>query len=325
MNKVLGIGNALVDILVQLDHDELLDNFKLPKGSMQLVAEEFVDNVLRSTAMFTSHRFSGGSAANAIHGLANLGVETAFLGKVCTDEFGDFFHEDLIVNKIKPSLLRGKARSGIAMTLISPDSERTFATHLGAALELSAEDLSDELFADYNFFHIEGYLVQNHSLIKTAAKMAKANGLTVSLDLASYNIVEENLDFLKELLSEYIDIVFANEAEAKAFTGQEEEAALDILAQYCDIAVVKIGKRGSLIKQGDKKYEIGIIPANCVDTTGAGDLYAAGFLYGLVNNLPLAECGRIGSILSGKVIETVGAKMDEKTWNEIRTMVEQNQ
>ncbi|MFH1873981.1 MAG: adenosine kinase [Pseudomonadota bacterium] len=321
MSRVLGIGNALVDVLVQLEHDELLYRFSLPKGSMQLVAEDFVENILRHTATFTRYQFSGGSAANAIHGLANLGIETGFLGKVCADEFGDFFHQDLKLNKIEPKLFKGKARSGVAMTLITPDTERTFATHLGAAMELCAEDLTNELFANYSYFHIEGYLVQNHSLIKTAASLAKQNGLTVSLDLASYNIVEENLEFLQALVKEHIDIVFANEAEAKAFTGQDEEAALDTLAKLCDIAVVKIGKNGSLIKQGCQKYKVEIIPANCVDTTGAGDLYAAGFLYGLICKKPLSECGRIGSILSGKVIETIGAKMDKQTWTTIKKMI----
>lgn len=207
------------------------------------------------------------------------------------------------------------------MALVSPDSERTFAVNLGAAIEMTAEDITTSLFEGYNYFHIEGYLVQNHSLIEKALKVAKASGLKVSLDLASYNVVESNLDFLQRMVKEYVDIVFANEEEAKAFTQKLPEEALDLLAEIAEIAVVKIGAKGSLIKKGNDKYCVGVVKANAIDTTGAGDLYASGFLYGLSKNLPLDTCGRIGAVLSGKVIEVMGPKMDEETWKMLKVNI----
>ncbi len=315
------MGNALVDIMTRLESDSFLEKFSLLKGSMQLVNKDFSERVLKDAAGFEQKLSSGGSAANTIHGLANLGVQTGFFGKIGNDKLGDFFRSDMEKNNISTLLSYGQSDTGHAIALVSPDSERTFATYLGSAVELAESDITPELFKDYGYFHIEGYLVQNHKLIEKAVKVAKQCGLTVSLDLASFNVVESNMDFLKAVIKQYVDIVFANEEEAKVYTGEIPGKAIDIIAGDCNIAVVKVGEKGSLIKKGDKLHSVGIIPVKCIDTTGAGDLYAAGFIYGLVNGLPLEKCGRIGAILSGKVIEVMGAKMDESKWMEIKQMV----
>ncbi len=321
MKKILGLGNALVDIMTIIDNDSVLEGFELPKGSMQLVDEKRSATILAGIEHFEKSISAGGSAANTINGIANLGVETGFIGVVGKDEYGNYFNDDLVKNGIKPLLIKSDTESGRALALVSQDSERTFATYLGAAVELSAPHLNDGLFEGYDILHVEGYLVLNNELLETAMKLAKKNNLKVSLDLASYNVVEDNLDFLKRMVTEYVDIVFANEEEAKAFTGKEPEAALNELAELCDIAVVKIGKDGSLIKSDGKTNVVDIIPAERRDTTGAGDLYAAGFLYGLVKNLPLQKCGEIGTVLSGKVIEVIGAKMPASTWTTIKEMI----
>lgn len=314
MIKVLGMGNALVDIMTRLDNDIILDELSFPKGSMQLVNKNKSDEILQSTQHLKKIKASGGSAANTIHGLASLGIETGFIGKTGKDSLGNFFQQDLITNKIEPKLFTGKNESGRAIALVSPDSERTFATYLGAAVELDANDLHEDLFNNYHYFHIEGYLVQNHELLEKALKLAKNKKLIVSIDLASFNVVEDNLEFLKTMVKKYVDIVFANEEEAKSFTRQEPMEALNIIAQVCDIAVVKIGKNGSLIKKNNQFAKVGIINANPIDTTGAGDLYAAGFLFGHIKKLSLEKCGEIGSLLSGKVIEEMGAKINPKIW-----------
>jgi len=320
-SKVLGMGNALVDIMTRLENDALLNDFNLPKGSMQLVDKNAADKVYIGTQHLKKQQSSGGSAANTIHGLANLGIETGFIGTIGDDEFGSFFYEDLKKNNIHPNLFKGSTESGRAIALVSPDSERTFATFLGAAIELSADHLNNDIFEGYQYFHIEGYLVQNHDLIRKAVELAKLKGLKVSLDLASFNVVEANIDFLKELIKNHVDIVFANEEEAKAFTGLQPEEALNEIAKDCEIAVVKIGKNGSLVKKANEIFKIGVIKVNSIDTTGAGDVYASGFIYGLVNGLSLQKCGEIGALLSGKVIEVIGAKMEAETWNFIRKMV----
>ena len=321
MAKVLGMGNALVDIVALIGSDELLAQLNISKGSMQLVdkqiSQELTETIRNSIQKITS----GGSAANTIYGLAQLGVETAFLGKVGNDEWGKLFLKDLENSRITPLLIESTNESGRAIALISPDCERTFATFLGAAVELSHEDLKVEHFTGHEYFHVEGYLVQNHELLVKSLELAKDNKLTICLDLSSFNIVEENLDFLHDIVFKYVDILFANEDEARAFTGKEPEEALDIISTMCDIAVVKIGRNGSLIKKENQKFKADIIPATRVDTTGAGDLYAAGFIYGLIMGLSLDKCGTLGSILSGKIIEVLGAKLSEESWNEIKDMV----
>lgn len=321
MAKVLGIGNALVDIMTRLDHDEHLETFKLPKGSMTLADEILVEEVTKATLHLEKVQSSGGSAANTINGLARLGVETAFMGKVGKDEIGNFFHEDLVKNKINPILYFSENPSGQAIALVSPDSERTFATYLGAAVELSASDLKKEDFEGYDYFHIEGYLVQNHALIEMALKLARENGLKISLDLASYNVVESNLEFLQKVVREYVDILFANEEEARAYTGKAPAEALHEMSDQVEIAVVKTGNKGSMIKKGDDHFVVDIIPVKAMDTTGAGDLYASGFLYGLSQKFSLDKCGKIGAILGGNVIEVMGAKMDENRWEKIRSEI----
>ncbi len=321
--KILGMGNALLDILIKIPSDEVLKQLNLPKGRMQLVDKNVAQSVLKATDAYEKEIHSGGSAANTIAGIAQLGVETAFVGVVGSDTYGENFQNDLAKAGIASKLIKSQNDSGTAVTLISKDSERTFATYLGAAIELSEKHLSSELFKGYNYFHIEGYLVQNHDLIHNALVLAKENGLQVSLDLASFNVVESNLDFLKTHIQKYVDIVFANEEEAKAFTGEDNpELALDILSQYCTTAIVKIGKKGSLVKHAGKVYKIGTIPVQSVDTTGAGDAYAAGFLAGLSQDLSFEKCGELGSILSGNVIEFIGARIPDARWEKMRSSIQ---
>ena len=307
-----------MDVLTQLEDDNLLKELELPRGSMQLVDAERAAQIQEVSKNLKKQMASGGSAANTIHGLAKLGMETAFIGSVGKDETGKFFEEDLKKSGIKPVLFYSDSPSGIANGMISPDGERTFGTFLGAALELSADMLSKSNFEGYDILHVEGYLVQNHELLETILKLAKEAGLKVSLDLASYNVVEDNLDFLQDMVKNYVDIIFANEEEAKAFSGKEPKEALNHIATLTDIAIVKIGSKGSMVKQGNTVTTISPIKAHAVDTTGAGDLYASGFLYGLANGLDFEKAGYIGSLLSGTVIEVVGAKFSEEKWEGIR-------
>jgi sugar/nucleoside kinase (ribokinase family) len=319
--KVLGIGNALVDIMIKIDDEAILTQLQLPKGSMQLVDTLRSGSVDAATKTLTRLMSSGGSAANTIHGLARLGIETAFIGHVGKDETAAFFRQDMINAGINPLLFSSDTASGIAHAFVTADGERTFATCLGAAIELTDTHLEEELFQGYDYFYIEGYLVQNKALLKRAIEMASKSGLKVAIDLASYNVVEEQRDFLNELLNGKIDIVFANEDESKALTGLAPEAALNSIAERCEIAVVKIGREGSLIKSNGQTTHIEPITAKAIDTTGAGDMYASGFLYGISHGLSLAKAGQIGSLLAGNVIEVMGAKMDESRWKKIKSLL----
>ena len=197
-------------------------------------------------------------------------------------------------------------------------------THLGAALELRAAEIEPAVFDGFDCLYVEGYLVQDHELILGAVKTAKQCGLKVAVDLASFNVVAENLSFLRNLVTTYVDIVFANEDEAKAFTGEAEPLnALQAISEICELAVVKVGMKGALIKQGGEVVHVGIMAAaKRVDTTGAGDFYAAGFLAGLCDGLSLRQCGTIGAITAGKVIEVVGTTFGEEAWADIHRLVD---
>jgi sugar/nucleoside kinase (ribokinase family) len=324
MKKILGIGNALVDVMTRINEDNILEKFGLPKGSMTLVDREVSAMVKSETVHFSRSLASGGSAANTIHGLAMLGVNTGFIGSIGKDETGDFFEKDMRSAGVKTYLTRRNSVTGTAVALISPDSERTFATHLGAAVELEANDLQENDFHNFDIFYLEGYLIVNKPLVERACALAKKNNMKIALDLASYNVVEAKLSDFKEIIEKYVDIVFANEDEAKSFSGLGPFEALDFISKSCEVAVVKVGREGSLIKRNQEVIKIGIIDVESVDTTGAGDLYAAGFLYGYACGYSLEKCGLFGSVLAGHVIEIVGARMDEPRWKRIIKLLKEN-
>jgi sugar/nucleoside kinase (ribokinase family) len=318
MKQIIGIGNALVDIMTLINDDRILEKFSLPKGSMQLVDSKTSKMVKHETVNFNRTMASGGSAANTIHGLAMLGIKTGFIGSIGKDELGDFFENDMKYAGIKAILTRRNSVTGTAVALISPDSERTFATHLGAAVELEFSDLNPDDFSCYDILYLEGYLIFNKPLVERACVIAKEKNMKIALDLASFNVVDARLADFQEIIEKYVDIVFANEEEARSFTGMVPEEALDHLSQLCEVAVVKVGSEGSWIKRGEETIKIGTAIVDLKDTTGAGDLYASGFLYGYSGNRNLEICGQYGSILAGHVIEIVGARMDHNKWQKIK-------
>lgn len=311
--SIVGIGSALVDILTRIDNDSILEELNIPKGSMQLVDEKSSAIIEERLQGYESSMAPGGSAANTIHGLATLGIESGFISYIGKDEIGRFFEESMNSVGVKPLLSHSNTASGTARTIISADGERTFATNLGASLELNESVITSELFKDWDYCYLEGYLIANKPVFKKAITTAKECGCKIVLDLASFNVVEDNREFLNELLPQ-IDIVFANEEEAKALTQMSAEESLHYIADKVDIAIVKVGKKGSLIKRGEEVVTIGCNKIDVVDTTGAGDMYAAGFLYGLINGYDLERCGTIGNHLAESIIQVIGAKMDENRW-----------
>jgi sugar/nucleoside kinase (ribokinase family) len=321
MKKILGIGSALVDILTQIPNEQILNELNLPKGSMTYVDAQTSVEIGKKLAHFGNQMASGGSAANTMSGLAQLGVEAGFLSKIGKDEVGEFFAKQMTETHVKPLMLKSDTPSGRVQALVTADGERTFATCLGAAAEMCADDIQPELLQGWDIFYVEGYLVANPTMLRKAIETAKAQGMTIAIDLASYNVVEESRDFLLELINNYVDIVFANEKEAFALTGMEPEAALHYIAERCDIAVVKVGAKGAFVKRGNEIVTIPPMKADVVDTTGAGDMWAAGFLAGLVKGENLQKCGTMGAIVAKNIIEVMGAKMDDERWEKIHTSI----
>lgn len=312
------MGNALVDVLAKIENDSILQELNLVKGGMTLIDEDTFNSFRPVLDKLQTIAVAGGSASNTIVGLSRLGINTGFIGQIGKDSYGKTYKDALIKNKVTPHLNEINMHSGVATTFVSTDGQRTFGTFLGAGALLNAEALDADVFKPYDIFYIEGYLVQNHELISKAIRMAKSLGLSVAIDMASYNVVEENVEFLNNLLSDGLDYVFANEDEAFALTGLQAEDAVDELAKKVSIAVVKEGSKGSWIKKGNEKVHVSAhAEIKCLDSTGAGDLYAAGFLYGLINQFSLKECGAIGTFLAEEVIQVIGPKIPDTRWDVI--------
>lgn len=319
--NVIGIGSALVDILTRIDNDDVLEELNIPKGSMQLVDEKSSAIIEKKLESYESSMAPGGSAANTIHALAKMGIVSGFISFIGKDETGKFFENSMNSVGVNSYLFHSDTASGTARTIISADGERTFATNLGASLELNEIVITPEIFRKWDYCYVEGYLIANRRVFTKTISIAKECGCKVILDLASFNVVEDNREFLNGLLPQ-IDIIFANEEEAKALTQKSAEESLHYIAENVEIAVVKIGKKGSLIKRGDEVVEIGCNNIDVVDTTGAGDMYAAGFLYGLINGYDLERCGTIGNHLAESIIQVIGAKMDESRWSEFKNLAQ---
>ncbi len=322
MKSILGIGNALTDILAVLPDDTLLKKYNLPLGSMQHVDAKTGNTIWADLKEIGVQYVAGGSAANTVSATAILGMPSGYIGKVGDDELGSLFRQSQMQNGIKSRLLLGTVSSGRAMVFITaPNADRTFATYLGAALQLEPDDLRPEYFEGYDYLHIEGYLVQNQYLVRRAVELGKANHMIISLDMASYNVVESNNVFLQDIVKNYVDIVFANETEAAAFTHRPPREALQAMSEMATIAVVKIGKDGSMIQSGDEFHFVDPWPGEAVDATGAGDTYAAGFLFAHAHGMPLKTCGEVGSALAAKVVEVIGTKIDIPRWKAAKTEI----
>ena len=317
MKKIVGLGNALTDILVFVS-DEDIKQLALSKGSMNLISYEQYLSIQQRFASARKSMIAGGSAANTINAIASLGGDATFIGKIGNDEVGAFFLADTLKCGTHPQLLSSDLQSGCCSVLITPDGQRTMCTYLGASADVRVSDLHPEMFEGFHIFHIEGYLVQDHLMIEHACRLAKQVGCRVSMDLAAFNVINENKEFITHLVREYVDIVFANEDEALAYTNLAPEEALNVFAEQCDIAIVKIGKRGSLIKRNQETIHVPAITTHCIDSTGAGDYYAGGFLYGLASGLSLHQCGQIATTTAGRICEVVGAKLQPEEWHEIR-------
>jgi sugar/nucleoside kinase (ribokinase family) len=319
---IVGIGSALVDILTRED-DAFLSEAGAVKGGMLYVDKEHIEQAL-ARASGPPALVPGGSACNTVVGVGRLGGRARFVGKRGNGRMGDFFENSLRSNNVDPRLVRTTVSTGRVLSIITPDAQRSMLTFLGAAAETRPEDIRADLFADAAVVHIEGYLLFNPRLILAALTAAKSAGALVSLDLASFNVVEESRSFLAEAVQEYVDILIANEDEARAYTGESEALpAIRALSKGVQIAVLKRGPLGSLISRDGRILTVAADgDGRAIDTTGAGDLWASGFLFGLVEGYPLEKCGALGSACGYEVCQVVGASIPEYGWQRIRKLLD---
>ncbi len=318
MKGFIGIGNALIDALYPVANDDILNELNFSKGSMQLVDQEQYQALRNRMKGEPQQKTTGGSACNTILALAHLNAPTALIGKVSADENGAFFSKEFSAKGVVTHLSDSILPTGVASTFITPDGQRTFGTYLGAAAELTPQDINKEWLTPYSYLYIEGYLVQNHELTEHIVKTAHEMGLSVCLDMASYNVVEAEKVFFAQLLPQ-IDILFANEDEAHAFTNKSPQESLTEFAQICNTAIVKMGKKGAM---ACCKGEVATVPAGNAktvkDTTAAGDYFAAGFLYAHAQNKPLHEALRMGTLLANEIVQVIGTSLSSETWVRIK-------
>ncbi|MGD2184920.1 MAG: adenosine kinase [Desulfobacterales bacterium] len=317
--KVIGVGSPIIDHLAHVD-EEAISLLSGGKGGMQLVETAVMDKLLGNLHDPVATA-PGGSAANTSFALARLHVPAAILGKVGDDRNGRFYCRSFEqiggdASRIKVCPQRATA---CCLCLITPDSERTMRTDLGAAAGLRPEEVLKEDFQGYSHAHIEGYLLFNPALADSVLSAAKEAGCTVSLDLGSYEVVNENADILPGLLSEYVDVVMANEDEAAAFCGSEDaKAGLHALGALAPLAAVKLGQRGAYLKNGAHSCHVQARSVeDAEDATGAGDFWAAGFLYGHLQGYCLEDSGRFGAVLGAEAVRHVGANVPDEAWEQI--------
>ncbi|NNE12638.1 MAG: adenosine kinase [Ilumatobacter sp.] len=318
---VVGIGNALVDVIAHAA-DGFLTEHELTKGSMELVDTERAVHLYK--ALGHAVEMSGGSAANTMCGVASFGGRAAYVGKVSRDDLGQVFGHDLLAVGVtfRPGGDDSEIPTGRCIIVVTPDAERTMNTYLGASSLLSVDDVDDEAVADGRLLYMEGYLFDRpeaKAAFRHAAEVCHAAGGMVSLTLSDSFCVDRHRDDFRMLVSDEVDLLFGNEAELMSLyeTDTFEEAVAE-LRRNCEFAAVTTGSKGSLIITGDEVVRVQAHPVRrVVDTTGAGDLYASGFLYGVTHGMPLAECGRLGSIAASEVITHVGPR----PLVELRTLV----
>jgi sugar/nucleoside kinase (ribokinase family) len=320
MIDLLAVGSPIVDTLARVPED-FLTTIPGAKGGMELVDEPTMTAII-SRLPLPPTEAPGGSAGNTAMGAARLGLHTAFLGKLGNDPAAVFYEEHFAktgghTHRFK----RGTRANARCLSLITPDSQRTMRTNLGASLDLSPDEISPADFEGCRHAHFEGYLLFNRPLMMKMLGCAAEAGCTISLDLASFEVVRAARDILPELLETYVDIVFANEDEAHALTefGTDYELMALQIAKSVDIAAVKVGKAGSHVAGGGKLHTVSpVLVDRAIDTTGAGDLWAAGFLYGWLQGRDLPTCGRYGSVLGAEVVQVIGASIPDTRWDDIR-------
>ena len=309
---VVGIGNAIVDVLVQAD-DDLIDNFELTKGTMALVDEAQAERLYASVG--PGLETSGGSAANTLAGVAQLGGRAGFIGRVRNDQLGGIFTHDIRSVGARfdtPAATEGPSTAR-CLILVTPDAQRTMCTYLGASVGLDPADLDLEMVAQAKVLYLEGYLWDSDeakAAFITAAEVARAHGGEVALSLSDAFCVERHRESFQELVDGHVDILFANEMEITAlYKANSFEEAADQVRGRCKLAALTRSEQGSVVLNGTGTHSVAPFQLGpLLDTTGAGDLYAAGFLHAYTQGQDVEACGRLGSLCAGQVVTQLGPR-----------------
>ena len=310
---VFGMCNPLYDIQAEVP-DTLLAELGVAKGGMFLIEEAQQKEMVARIYEHIVNAESGGSGANTMIGIAMLGGSACYTGKIGSDEHGSLYADKLKERGVQVNTAAGVGTTGICLVLVSPDAERTLCTFLGICRELGPEDVQADLIGQSQYLYVTGYLwdtdTQKAAVLK-AMKAAKAAGVKVALSLSDpFCVNRHKADFL-QIVKEHVDLVIGNHEEAMALTDTDNpQDAIRAMAPWCELAAVTMGGDGSLLRQGDRLVEVAPYKVTPVDTTGAGDMYAAGLLYGLTHGLPLEKTGQLAGYLAAQVVAKLGPRLE---------------
>jgi sugar/nucleoside kinase (ribokinase family) len=316
---VIGVGSPLVDLILRVDDAFLSEHVPGHKGGMEFIEADHIAELIQIAGRMP-HQAPGGSAANITVGMARLGIGAAFVGSAGTDELGGYYAESLVESRVQPRLVDHRLLpTGRVLALVTPDGERTMRTCLGAAAALDPASLAPATFSGAKLVVVEGYSLFNHELARAIVRTAREAGCQVALDLAAFEVIQANREVIEELFTMGIDVVFANQDEALIWHPDGVEAALDDLASKATVAVVKLGKEGVLVASGDERVRVAGTAVNRpVDTIGAGDCFASGFLASWLRGLSLEICGTMGCACGSAIVQVEGAQLPAATWFNLR-------
>jgi sugar/nucleoside kinase (ribokinase family) len=323
---VYGVGNALVDVQARVS-DDFVERLALHKGIMTLVDDQAQAGVLAQLNGTPLNQCAGGSAANTIVGLAELGGTAAFAGKVASDEIGDFFLSDLKALGIDYRVPRAEAgQTGTCAVLITPDAQRTMLTNLAVSTALSPADIQEEMIAAAKYVYVEGYLLTGESTKAAAYRamaIAKAKGVKVAFSASDPFLINMLRDEIWELITGPVDLFFCNEEEAKSLTGKHDPVqCAAAIHEHAENVALTLGPKGSILMHGGETIPIEGVDVEAIDTTGAGDMYAGALLYGITSGMSWHQAGHLASHAAARVVSQLGARLEKKfTPGEVRELI----
>ena len=312
---VYGVGNALVDIQARIS-DEALAELGFANGLMTLVDEDTQTKVLKALEGVEVTRCAGGSAANTIMGIADFGGKAAYAGKVGLDEIGEFFLKDMRKMGVSIDVPQGEGQSGTSVILITPDAQRTMLTHLGVSATIGAEDISEAEIKQSKYVYIEGYLFSGTTTKNAAMKaiaMAKANGVKVAFTVSDPFLIHHYRNEFWDLIKGPVDLLFCNLEEAKALTTFDDPIeCARVIHKHAENVAMTLGANGSILMHENEVIPIEGVSVKAIDTTGAGDMYAAGILYGITNGLSWKQSGHLASHAAARIVGQLGARLQRR-------------
>ena len=314
-HTIFGIGNPLIDIVINVQEEDLI-RLEMNKGTMELVSGDHQLEIIKyfkGTNIFYS---PGGSAPNTIIACSGLGIDSFIQGKIGNDKFGSIYLDQIKNSGVRSGIIQSDGATGSSIVLVTPDGERTMNTHLGLCREFSAEDLDMDTLAKSRYLYFTGYMWDTEtqkSALKKAISVCKKNDIKIVFDVADPFVVNRNrLKFLN-MLKNSIDIVFANKPEMEIlFNNKKIENSVKRIMQYVTSGAIKLGEEGAIVFDNDVHYRTLARPVEVLDTTGAGDMFAAGFLSSLTRKIPLDRAGKIATYLAGEIIKVNGAQISKK-------------